>query len=165
MDFVVNLGGRDGDGLALTVAIDDDALPADNVRHTVLLSRARVRALLVDRRHFGADPDLDRLRSGQWLQRALQPSDRSPIDVVTVDPAALGPVDVRGIDTVLVTRPDLLALEGWQVLGDYVRGGGVLIVTPPGDANVHAWTGRPTSSTASTCRGSWHSRRASRSRR
>ena len=140
VDFIVNLAGR-GDGtLSISAVIDDDALPADNARHTVLLSRDRVRGLLIDRRSFGADRALDRLRAGQWLVRALRPSEHSPIDVIEVDPAALDAVDVRGVDVALVVRPDLLDDNGWSVLGAYVRTGGVLLVSPPGDANVHPWT-------------------------
>jgi len=140
VDFIVNLSGR-GDGtLSLSAVIDDDALPADNTRHTVLLSRDRVRGLLIDRRSFGADRDLDRLRAGPWLVRALRPSDGSPIEVIEVDPAALDAVDVRGVDVALVVRPDLLDDNGWSVLAAYVRTGGLLLVSPPGDANVHPWT-------------------------
>ena len=141
VDFVINLAGRGDGGLALTAAIDDDLLGADNARHTVVMSRTKVRTLLLDRRSFGADPDLDRLRAGQWLQRALQPSDRSPMDVVELEPAALDPVDVRGADVVVLVRPDLLTPRGWDVLRSFVDTGGLLLVTPPGaDSNVHPWT-------------------------
>ena len=140
VDFIVNLAGR-GDGtLSLSAVIDDDALPADNARHTVLLSRNRVRGLLIDRRTFGADRDLGRLRAGPWLARALQPSERSPIELIEVDPAALDAVDLRGVDVALVVRPDLLDENGWSALAAYVRTGGLLLVSPPGDANVHPWT-------------------------
>ena len=142
VDFVVNLAGRGDGAVALSVVIDDDALGADNVRHTVLTSRSRVRVLLIDRRSFGADPDLDRLRGGQWIHRALHPSDRSPMDVVEADPAALDAADVRGVDAAIVTRPDLLADEGWDVLRGFVSTGGLLLVAPPGESNVHPWTDR-----------------------
>ncbi len=142
VDFNLNLTGRGDGGMAVRVTIDDDALSADNSRYTVLLSRSRVRVLLADRRSFGTDPALDRLRAGQWIQRALQPSDRSPIDVVEVDPAALGAVDVRGADAVVVARPDLLAEPGWEALRSYLATGGLVIVTPPGESNVHPWTDR-----------------------
>ncbi|MHC4381833.1 MAG: BatA domain-containing protein [Planctomycetota bacterium] len=140
VDFVVNLGGHGDGAVALTAVIDDDALGPDNVRHTVVLSRGRVRVLLIDRRSFGADPDLDRLRAGRWVHRALQPSDRSPIDVVEVDPAALDTVDVRGVDAAVAVRPDLLTNQGWSVLRSFVDAGGLLLVTPPGESVVHPWT-------------------------
>jgi hypothetical protein len=142
VDFVVNLAGH-GDGpLALSAAIDDDTLGPDNVRHTVVLSRGRVRVLLIDRRSFGADPDLDRLGAGQWVHRALQPSDRSPMDVLEVDPAALDIADTRGVDAAVMVRPDLLTDEGWSVLRSFVGAGGLLLVTPPGESIVHPWTDR-----------------------
>ena len=148
VEFMVNLAGsfsgdrsaRNDGSVSLTAVLDDDALAPDNARHTVLLLRSRVRALLVGRRSFGVDADLDHLPAGQWIGRALEPSDRSPIDVVEVDPAALDTVDVRGVDVTLVTRPDLLNEQGWSVLASFVRTGGLLLVTPPGEANVHGWT-------------------------
>jgi hypothetical protein len=142
VDFTLNLAGRGDAGLAVRATIDEDALAADNARYTVLLSRDRVRVLLADRRRFGADPALDRLRAGQWIQKALQPSERSPIDVVEVDAAALGAVDVRGADAVIVARPDLLAAPGWDALHSFLATGGLVIVTPPGESNVHPWTDR-----------------------
>jgi hypothetical protein len=144
VEFVVNLardasGGADG-SVAISAVLDDDALAADNARHTVLLSRNRIRALMVERRSFGTNPDLDRMPAGQWLIRALQPSQRSPIEVIEVDPAALDTVDTRGVDVSIVTRPDLLTEQGWAALNSFVRTGGLLVLTPPGEANVHAWT-------------------------
>ncbi|MHC4711309.1 MAG: hypothetical protein ACYTA3_13075, partial [Planctomycetota bacterium] len=140
MDFVVDLAGHGDGAVALSVVIDDDALGPDNVRHTVVVSRGRVRVLLIDRRSFGADPDLDRLRAGRWVSRALQPSDRSPIELVEVDPAALDTVDVRGVDAAVAVRPDLLSDNGWSVLRSFVDSGGLLLVTPPGESTVHPWT-------------------------
>lgn len=142
VDFVVNLGGRAEGGVSLAALIDDDALGADNHRHSVLVSRGSVRVLLIDRRGFGTDPSLDRLQSGQWIQRALQPSDRSPIDVVEVDPAALDPLDMRGVDAAILCRPDLINDRGWSVLRGFVDTRGLLLVVPPGDSNVHPWTDR-----------------------
>jgi hypothetical protein len=142
VEFVVKPGGPAEGAVALSAVIDDDALNADNVRHTVLLARDRVRALLIDRRSFGADPDLDRLRAGRWIQRALQPSERSPIDLIEVDPAALDAADVRGVDAALAVRPDLLSDNAWSVLRGFVDTGGLLLIVPPGDNTVHPWTDR-----------------------
>ncbi len=140
VDFTVNFAGRGDDGVVLTAQIDDDALAADNVRHTVLLSRKQVRVLLVDRRTFGADPSLDRLGAGQWVRRALQPSEQGPLDIVEVDPAALDRGDLRGIDAAVVCRPDLLSDGGWSSLRGFVDTGGLLLVMPPGEGTVHPWT-------------------------
>ena len=142
VDFVVDLAGRGEGALPITAAIDDDALGADNRRHTVLASRRQIRGLLVDRRSFSSDEEIEQLTGGQWLRRALQPSQRSPVDVVDVDPAALDAVDVRGVDVALVARPDLVTDRGWSVLREFVDTGGLLIVVPPGESRVHPWTDR-----------------------
>ena len=140
VDFVVDLTGQGEDDVAVTAAIDDDALNADNRRHLVLAARDEARVLLVDRRSFGTEPDLDRLSAGQWIRRALRPADLSPVDVIEVDPAALDVVDVRGVDSAVLPRPDLLTEQGWSVLRAFVDAGGLLIVLPPTESNVHQWT-------------------------
>ncbi|MCH8822102.1 MAG: BatA domain-containing protein [Planctomycetes bacterium] len=140
VDFMVNFTGQLERSVALSATIDNDALNGDNQRSTVILTRSKIRTLLVDRRSFALDPGLDRLGTGEWIRRALEPSDQSPIDVVEADPAALDGPDVRGIDAVILARPDLLDDRSWLVLRKFVDGGGVLLVTPPTQVNVHQWT-------------------------
>ncbi len=141
-DFPVELSGPGEQGLALSGVIDEDALAADNQRHTVLATRTQLRVLLLERRSFGPDPEITGMSAGQWIRRALEPSERSPLSAVDVDPAALEPLDVRGVDVAFLVRPDLLVDEGWRALRAFVDGGGLLIVTPPAEANVHPWTDR-----------------------
>ncbi len=140
VDFNVDLAAQGERGAPFSALIEDDALPADNQRHAVLATRSRVRVLLVDRRSFGTDADVNRLSAGQWIRRALQPSDRSPMDVVEVEVAAIEPIDLRGADVAIAVRPDLLADQGWSALRSFVDGGGLLVVVPPGQAKVHPWT-------------------------
>ena len=142
VDFMVNFAGQRERTVALTAVLDDDALTADDQRHTVVSTRNQIRVLLVDRRSFGPGPGIERLRPGQWIRRALQPAQDSPVDVVEADPAALDAQDVRGVDAVIVPRPDLLNDDGWSVLSAFVDGGGVLVLSPPAQVNVHQWTDR-----------------------
>ena len=142
VDFMVDLAGRAERGLALSAVIEEDALSPDNRRNLVLPTRSEVRVVLLDRRRFGQTPNVDRLSAGQWIQRALVPSDRSPMDVIEVDPAALEPLDLRGADAAVVARPDLLDDEGWSVLRAFVDSGGLLLVVPPSESHVHPWTDR-----------------------
>lgn len=128
--------------VVITAQVDDDALAADNVRHTVLEQREHLRIALLDRRVFGFEPTLEGFRSGQWIRRALQPGDVGPVQVTEVEPAALGEADLRAADVAIATRPDLLTETGWEVLRGYVDRGGVLLVMPPGELNVHPWTER-----------------------
>jgi hypothetical protein len=140
VEFVVDLAGRGAEGLAISAVIDEDALGPDNRRHLALPARARLRVALVDRRHFGSTPNIDSLTAGQWIERALVPSDHSPMDIIAVDPVALEPLDLRGHDAAIVVRPDLLADEGWSVLRSFVDDGGLLVVMPPAESQVHQWT-------------------------
>ena len=142
VDFMLNFAGQRERTVTLTAVLDHDALTADDQRHTVVSTRNQIRVLLVDRRSFGPGPGIERLRAGQWIRRALQPAEQSPVDVVEADPAALDAQDVRGVDAVIVPRPDLLNDDGWSVLSTFVDGGGVLVVSPPAQVNVHQWTDR-----------------------
>ena len=102
-DFLLDLSGTTQQDVALTARIDDDALSADNQRHTMLTVRQEVRVALVERREFGSQRALNELTPGQWIRRALEPYDGSPIEFIEVEPAALGPTDLRATDVAVVT--------------------------------------------------------------
>ncbi len=140
VDFTIKVAaGHDGQ-LALTAILDDDSLLADNRRHVILEVRRQIRILLADRHGFGFAPGIDRLRAGQWMRRALAPVDTGMMDLTEADPAAFDSADTRGVDVVILPRPDLLKNEGWKLLREFVQTGGLLIITPPGELNVHPWT-------------------------
>jgi hypothetical protein len=139
-EFQINLNAP-GDGeLGLTASIDDDALAGDNKRHAVVSVRRKIRVLLVDRRSFGAEQSLDRFSAGKWIRRALEPLEAGVIEVVEAEPAALDIADLRTADAAIVPRPDLLSDHGWSLLRGFLDHGGLLILMPPGEANVHPWT-------------------------
>ncbi len=125
--------------IGLTASLENDALNADNQRHVVLELRDRIRTLLIDRRSFGFDPSLDNMHAGQWISRALEPTEESPIEVVTVEPASLSVIDLRMADVAVLARPDLLIDDSWAMLREFVDRGGLLIIIPPGEINVHPW--------------------------
>ncbi len=142
VDFLLNFATTGDQQIALTAAIDDDALNADNTRHAVLDLRNRIRIVSLERRGFGFEPRLDRLSAAQWIRRALEPREGGPLQFVSVEPAALSVGDLRTADVVVATRPDLLGEDGWKLLRQYVDRGGLLLVTPPAQLNVHQWTDR-----------------------
>ena len=125
--------------IGLTASLENDSLNADNQRHIVLELRDRIRTLLIDRRSFGFDPSLDDMHAGQWIHRALEPTEESPIEVVNVEPASLSVIDLRTADVAVLSRPDLLIDDSWTLLRDFVDHGGLLIILPPGEINVHPW--------------------------
>jgi hypothetical protein len=130
--------------IAITARLDDDALDADNMRHAVLNVRDHIRVVLLDRRTFGFEVSVDRYRAGQWMRRALEPYEHGPLQIVEVEPAALSVSDLRAAEVVIATRPDLITDAGWSILRDHVDGGGLFVVTPPGELIVHRWTERLT---------------------
>jgi len=139
-EFLLDIGAQPERETGIAVTIDDDALAADNDRFTVLSLRKQIRVVLLDRRSFGFEPSLDRLTAGQWITRALAPTDTSPVEIVVIEPAALDVADLRVADAAVIPRPDLLTDAGWPLLRRFVDGGGLVIITPPADLNVHRWT-------------------------
>jgi len=142
VEFLIDPLAIESAAVGLSVSIDEDALPGDDRRHAVLQTRRRIGVTLLDRRAFGAITAVDRLGSGQWILRALDPDRSSPIDITVEDPAALGPAALRAADAVVLTRPDLLDSQGWAQLRQRLSAGGMLIITPPEELNVHLWADR-----------------------
>jgi hypothetical protein len=136
LDFAVQRDRETG----VSARVDADALPADDERHTVLSLRREIRVVLVDRRSFGFEPTIDQLTPGQWIQRALEPSQSSPIELISVEPAALDAADLRTADVVILPRPDLINENAWPLVRAFTDRGGLLMVLPPAESNVHQWT-------------------------
>ena len=140
VDFALNLGAAADRQIGLTASIDDDALNADNRRHTMLELRNQIRVLLIDRRSYGFEQSLERAGASQWIRRALEPVEKSPIQIVETEPAAIDLADIRTADVAILPRPDLLNDNGWSILRQFVQQNGLLIITPPAEVNVHQWT-------------------------
>lgn len=139
VDFLLNIPITEDEELPFSARIDNDRLTLDDERFTVLALRDQIGVLLVDRRTFLADRSIERLDAGQWIRRALDPTSGSTMQFIEVEPAALSPADLRGADVMLLVRPDLLDRDGWPLVRRFVQRGGLLIITPPGDAQVHQW--------------------------
>ncbi|MBG84667.1 MAG: hypothetical protein CMJ40_08995 [Phycisphaerae bacterium] len=83
-------------------------------------------------RETGNDP-------GTWMQRALVPTDDIPIDVRSIDPASLSPTDLLNTDAVFILRPDLLEQDSWDELSMFLSNGGMVMITPPANREIHDW--------------------------
>ncbi|HWB19406.1 MAG TPA: BatA domain-containing protein, partial [Phycisphaerales bacterium] len=145
VEFSLTLPQQRQSEIGLTAAIEHDCLDADNRRNTIIDVRPKIRAVLVDRREFGLQRSIDQLTPGQWIHFALEPTDKSPVDIIEVEPAALTGADLRIADMAVLVRPDLLNDVGWSSLKSFVDDGGLLVVLPPTQVNVHQWTDRFTS--------------------
>lgn len=144
VDFRLNVEGMRDRTLTLTAIIDDDALFADNRRSALIETRTKLRIVMLDRRAFGFEPTVDRFSSARWMRRALEPYDGGPVEVVDVEPAAMDVSDLRTAEIVIAPRPDLITDSGWDMLDEFVAEGGIVIVSPPGEMNVHQWIERMT---------------------
>jgi hypothetical protein len=124
---------------AIIATIETDAQPIDDARATVLSATERIRAVIVDRRTFDG-AGIDRLSQGDWIARALAPSDPPAVDVVLVDPASFDTRSCATADLVVVAQPHLLGDAQWRVLAAFVERGGSCVVLPAARERVHAWT-------------------------
>lgn len=124
---------------SVLATLSPDSQPKDDARAAVLSSVDRLRAVVVDRRRFGIDGGVDQLPAGEWVSRALAPSDASAIDVVAVDPAAFDGRSLAGADVAVVAQPQLMVESQWEVLDAFVMRGGTLAVLPAATERVQAW--------------------------
>ena len=143
VDFIIDPTALGEGEVGLAAAIEADALAADNRRFTTLDLRKNIRVLIVDRFTFGLNEAIDRMRAAGWIRRALEPVEDSPITVAPpIDPSAMDVTDLRLADVAFITRPDLISDSGWKALREMVDRGGLVVVIPPSDINVHQWTDR-----------------------
>ncbi len=129
-----------GEFAAVIAEIDADAIASDNVFRRPIGVREALRVAIVDRRRFGSASRVDRMTPGEWLRLALRPSESSPIDVIDLPPAAVDAASLSGLDVVFVPRPDLVDDAAWDRIGRFAATGGLVVVTPPQETNVHLWS-------------------------
>lgn len=108
----------------VTAVIDEDALSADNRRSVMIEVQDALHIVVVARRETfstGADAGrIDLYPAASWIRRALNPAADEQILIDDVDPASVSDAELRGADTVFLTRPDLLSDASWDALARYV---------------------------------------------
>ncbi|HYE02778.1 MAG TPA: BatA domain-containing protein [Phycisphaerales bacterium] len=141
-------------GAAVLLAeLDDDALRADNRWRRPVEVRPALRVGIVAPRRFGPRGRVDELGAAEWVALALAPAAApgagGEIAVTQVEPTALDPAALVGLDAIIVPRPDLIATAapgaasgttGWDRLRRFAEAGGLVLVMPPAAATVHGWT-------------------------
>ena len=125
---------------AIVARLSADAQPADDAAATVLPSTDRLRAVVVDRRTFDLASGIDRLSQGEWVARALAPSEPPSVDVVMVDPAAFDGRSAAGADLVAVSQPQAMGAAQWESLASFVERGGTAVLLPAPREDAQGWT-------------------------
>ena len=134
---------------ALVASIDSDTLTADNTLRVPIELRETIRVGLLGSGHAGSASGRagspESLRGDEWAALALRPRESAGIEIATLEPGALDAAALDGLDTVFVTDPARLSEGDWARLAQWARGqlsnsgGGLLIVSPSADQNVHTW--------------------------
>lgn len=119
--------------------VSENSVPGDDAWLRPVEVRDALRVGIVAPRRFGPRERVDRLDASEWLRLALRPTDDSSIEVTEIDPTLLDGARLAGLDAVCIPRPDLLASEHWPRLRLFLEGGGVVVVMPPTEVQVHLW--------------------------
>lgn len=123
--------------LLVEASVGPDAQSLDDRRLALLDARPRTRIGLASRAgRLGED------LAAAWLSRALAPDRSGPNEIVELDAASLSGRDLRGLDALVVARPDLPDAEAWGRMREFVESGGLVLVLPPPRAEVHEWLDR-----------------------
>ena len=117
------------------VILESDEQPADNAVYGVISGVGSIQVLMIDRA-LPDQPSDQEDTAARWMMRALMPIDGTDITVELADPAALDAARLRGVQAVMVLRPDSMDATGWSVLSQAVRGGLVVWVFAPANQSV-----------------------------
>lgn len=143
---------KDVSGSAVLVAqVGVDSLPADNTFRVPIEVRESLKVGLIGPPRSGRMQGADSLSASDWITLALRPREDSTIDLIDLEPGTLDAGRLGGLDAIIVTSPQRLADAEWARLRTFVEGregggiasaraAGVLIIVPPGDLTVHAYT-------------------------
>jgi len=115
--------------------LEIDGQPADNAVYGVVSGTGSIRVLLLDRA-LPDQPSNNEDTAATWLMRALVPVEGTDITVDVLDPAALDAARLRGIQAVMLLRPDSMDAAAWSILSRAVRDGLVVWVFAPANGSV-----------------------------
>jgi hypothetical protein len=125
---------RQSESGAATVSLSSDAQPLDDTIPVIWEANQQPRVWLVGR--SGDEVGLERTSASTWILRAIESSGLVP---QMVDPASLALRSAKGVDVILVGRPDLVDSAGWAWLGRFVDDGGAMLLMPAADQPEQAW--------------------------
>lgn len=136
-----------GEAVLMATVTGGDALTGDDRWRLPLQTRPSIRVGLVSddpgRARWGGagGGGGEGFPAAQWIALALRPGAgaKTGIELSDIDTAAIDASRLAGLDAAFVTTPQRVDDEGWSRLAAFARGGGLLVVVPPADQQVHAW--------------------------
>lgn len=139
-------GAASSGSVALIASIDNDAIAGDNVFRRPIEVRQSLKVGLVAPRRTGqARAGIQQFEPADWFRLVLSPADpgaahaEAEFELSDIEPAALDPGRLAGLDAAVILRPDLLPEDAWKRLRAFTEAGGLVVVCPPGQATVHLW--------------------------
>tara|TARA_B100001059_G_scaffold73922_1_gene71396 strand:+ start:34232 stop:36373 length:2142 start_codon:yes stop_codon:yes gene_type:complete len=96
----------------------------------------RIGILLLD--PFKTGPD--ELAASSWIEYALDPTELDAIDIRRMPSIAVVDSDFHDTDVVIVANPNMLSESTLDRIVSFVDSGGVLMIFPPSNMDVHPWT-------------------------
>lgn len=125
----------------LSVGIDRDAIDGDNEWRVPVELRDAIRVGVVAPARFGRQVGVGRFEASDWVMLALVPTAESAsgLEIFEVLPGAIDRPRLGSLDAVIVLRPDMVDTGSWVVLREVVDRGGLVVVSPPIEAQVHTW--------------------------
>jgi hypothetical protein len=121
--------------------LQKDAQPADNSRFTIVPTTNTIHIGVVDRTSTGGGDEVGRsdVGVGAWVERALRPTSDAGIETELIEPTAISTQRFRGLDAVIILRPDAIDAAGWAVLSQVFKLGLVIVVVPPPQPSSGVW--------------------------
>jgi hypothetical protein len=125
---------------------EDEQAPGDNDLFRRAVVRDRVRVGVIAPAGAGGGPRS--MDPAEWIRLALEPTDAGPwagddpdaqVGTRRIDPGAVSPAELAGLDAAIVAAPELLDARGWDALRRMVDSGAPVVVFPAAGAS-QAWT-------------------------
>ena len=139
IDFRIDVPEKQDRLINLVFTIDEDALEVDNSRFSMIDSRENIEIGIINRRDFSDNRRIEDTPSSHWISAALGPGDDDPMEISFIDPASINRNMIRVMDALFLVDPHLVQQDGWSLLDDFIRNGGLVVVTPPDLIDSHAW--------------------------
>ena len=131
------------DGTSVISAhVDSISLPDLSHRSMLVDTSNTIKVGVINRQIFASRGDLDTIQSAEWIERALEPGNEGAVEVERIDPASMSARILRGLDALVLARPDLVGDAEWKLIRDFTDTGGFLLVVPPTEIEAHTWLDR-----------------------